>query len=337
MQLKTRLHKFIWQNTHLKQNYTRPEIMRNIENFGVFIDNEVCKNRLQWVWEGQKIDLNHWPKREIAPLEKIEILEENENFLIILKPFGVPVQPGNGHENDNLFSWLLNKFEEQKEILKNAPPDSNASKVAGIVHRLDKKTQGLMLIAKNLKWHEKLQNEFRERKVGKKYLTKIEGKMEENMEITGFQARNFREPLKQKFFLNEIEAKKYDEKARNSHTIFKPIFYCEEKNQSLVEVKIKTGRMHQIRVTAEFLGFPLVQDHLYNQKYRTFSNNLTHENIQKNEGAVKTINLKDWEKLEEKIFKNHEFGLLANELEIKHYKIQKKIIDINKLGEEFLN
>ena len=163
MKSKTRLHKFIWDDTALRQNYTRPEIMRNIENYGVLINDKIIKNRLEWILPMQKVTLNNWPKRDYAPLENIRILKEDINFLIILKPFGVPVQPGSGHEKDNLLFWLLDKFPEQNEILKNADDDSNAKKVAGIVHRLDKNTQGLILVSKNIEWHEKLQNEFRNR------------------------------------------------------------------------------------------------------------------------------------------------------------------------------
>jgi 23S rRNA pseudouridine1911/1915/1917 synthase len=259
---RIRLHKAVtlFLKSQKNQDYTQPEIQRNIENYGVFVDQLEVFSRMFWVQPGQSISISNWPKREHGDFEKVKVLEENKDFLLIFKPFGIVVQPGAGHTNDNLVAWLMEKYPEQK----NFDPITYPSR--GLVHRLDKNTQGLMLVAKNLETLVALQNQFKDRKVGKKYLCIIEGLLETQYIIKAYQTRDKIDVKKQKLFWDRDLAMDYDTQSRFAYSIIKPIAISHDINQSLVEVEIKTGRMHQVRLHMQSIGFPLVSDHVYLKK-----------------------------------------------------------------------
>ncbi|MBC7471897.1 MAG: RluA family pseudouridine synthase [candidate division SR1 bacterium] len=259
---RIRLHKAVTLFLKSQKNldYTHPEIQRNIENYGVFVDELEVFNRMFWVQPGQSIHINNWPKREHGDFNKVRILEENENFLLLFKPFGVVVQPGAGHTNDNLVEWLLKKYPEQQKF------DSTKYPSRGLVHRLDKNTQGLMIVAKNLETLIFLQNQFKERKVVKKYLCIAEGLVEKQYIVKAYQTRDKIDVKRQKLFWDKDLAKAYDSQSRFAFSIIRPIAISHQTNQSLVEIEIKTGRMHQVRLHMQALGFTLVSDHVYTKK-----------------------------------------------------------------------
>jgi 23S rRNA-/tRNA-specific pseudouridylate synthase len=94
--IKTRLHKKVWEylqeiNNH---DYTNPEVQRNIENYGVEVAGIMVKKRLHWVFPGQCISIEHWPKREHGNFDEVKILFENDHCLVLFKPSGIVVQPG---------------------------------------------------------------------------------------------------------------------------------------------------------------------------------------------------------------------------------------------------
>jgi 23S rRNA-/tRNA-specific pseudouridylate synthase len=138
--------------------------------------------------------------------------------------------------------------------------------VSGLVHRLDKDTQGLLLVAKNLESFHKLQDQFRSRNVVKKYLAVVDGIVDQQIHLGNWQARSLSNPIEQKFFWTESDAFGYSKDARHAESIIEPLFVCKESNQSIIQVQIKTGRMHQIRIQCLALGFPLTNDKAYNLK-----------------------------------------------------------------------
>lgn len=262
---QTRLHKFIAQHRSLRGEYTIGDIQNNIEKYGVFIDNQLVRNRLQWVFEGQKVELANWPERKKGDLSRIRIVDEQEDFVVLFKPSGVVVHPGAGQVTGTLLDWILENVPGQKELLQDAPITDNAHVSAGLVHRLDKDTAGLILVAKTLTAHTGLQNLFRDRKVQKHYLAVMSGNLTQRVELKGYQCRDKRNPRLQKFFVREKEALQYDPKARFSYSVFQPLQYDQSSDQTLVNVQIHTGRMHQIRVQAQYLGHPILNDPLYGE------------------------------------------------------------------------
>jgi hypothetical protein len=140
--------------------------------------------------------------------------------------------------------------------------------VSGLVHRLDKDTQGLLLVAKNLESFHQLQDQFRSRNVVKKYLAVVDGIVDQKIHLENWQARSLSNPIEQKFFWSETDAFGYSKDARHAESIIEPLFVCKEYNQSIIQVQIKTGRMHQIRIQCLALGFPLSNDKAYNLKLK---------------------------------------------------------------------
>jgi 23S rRNA pseudouridine1911/1915/1917 synthase len=350
---KIRLHKKITdiiQNSTLTQTeYTKPEIQRNIENYGVFVNKTKVNNRLYWVLEHDLIDFSHWPKRAKGDFQRLKIIQENKDFLILFKPKNLVVQPGAGHQKDNLISWLEEKYPEQKQI---------DSVTRGLVHRLDKDTQGLILIAKHQKSLDFLQNQFRNKTVKKSYLAIVEGIFTKNIKISNWQTRSKQNPIRQIFFENQTEALNYDPKARYAESIFYPKFVCPERNLSLIEAEIKTGRMHQIRLQAEAVGFPLFQDKIYNKKGKnqlklkiqdgsipilkqeefdfenTFNKKKSLENFKNKEKSknlqtlnqAKKLSWNEFQKLWQDIFQDQAYSLLSNNLVFET--LQNKILEI---------
>ncbi len=343
-----RLHKFLidWLAQNDRSNYTVPEIKRNIVEYGVFVSGVLTRSQLEWVYPSQTIALNNWPSRELGDMSKIKVLYEDEDCLVLNKPVGLVVEPGAGHPDDNIVSWLLANYPEQdfrKIYGDNEEPEDMGDKyydesdeesrfnqrawakmtgqrpkkdasnahlvvgkmkrehqyniylrqekiqsrpytfgalvgaeittdkdykklipVSGLVHRLDKDTQGLLLVAKNLESFHCLQDQFRSRNVVKKYLAVVDGIVDQKIHLENWQARSLSNPIEQKFFWTETEAFGYSKEARHAESIIEPLYICKETNQTIIQIQIKTGRMHQIRIQCLALGFPLSNDKAYN-------------------------------------------------------------------------
>jgi 23S rRNA pseudouridine1911/1915/1917 synthase len=308
-----RLHQAVAQLLKEGNNpngYTNPEIQRNIEKYGVTVDGLKIFNRLHKIYPGQNIQVPDWPQRNHGDFEQIKILRDEPEYLLLFKPYGIVVEPGAGHQNQNLESWLNNEYKTRTDFHGQYY----------LVHRLDKNTQGLLLIAKSESAHNFLQDQFRGREVVKKYLTLLHGDLDQRVEISGWQSRDDQKPLRQKFFWTESEAKEYSPQARFAHSMFRPLAYCEELNQSLAEVQIFTGRMHQIRLQAEALGHSLVADAVYNLKLKVEGPNSFNSTNQSLKFSL--VERPDLEKdkflvLQKQLFGPLEYCLLSNYLKIK--------------------
>lgn len=297
---KIRLHKHL-TNT-LSDKFSRSEIMYNIEQYGVKIADETVFNRLYWLeTEAYKANTDHWPKKEVD-FSGIRIFKEEEKFFVLFKPTDLPVQHGAGHKGDTLYDWLMNtRYQEQIEIIKDAKKynithpqtQSNAIDTAGMVHRIDKNTQGLIVVAKNFDELNRIQHLFRARKVNKKYLAYIEGRLNTEQakvvevdqeepyisiidtsgvannqwhHYTHYQCRKRSEPIKQILFWSHLEAYNYNDKCRKSESLIREIEYDEKSDRSLIEIKLITGRMHQIRVLCAAIGNALIGDQIYSKE-----------------------------------------------------------------------
>ncbi len=192
---------------------------------------------------------------------KIPVLYEDENVLVVDKPANIVVFSEREEMQETLINLVLEKF----SILKNvgSPPRY------GIVHRLDKETSGVLMIAKNNETLFFLQSQFKNRKVIKKYIALLIGKLKKKKgEINTLIGRSPKQRMKQKIFLPLEPGAKGK---RIAITEFKVLsyFYSIDKEKhfyTLVEAVSKTGRKHQLRTHFHYLGYPIAGDKLYSFK-----------------------------------------------------------------------
>ena len=186
----------------------------------------------------------------------INIIYEDEDLLIINKESGMVVHPAPGHYNGTLVNALLYRFNLT----------SGESNRPGIVHRLDKDTSGLMLVAKNEWTHEKLSEMISKKDVERKYLAIVDGLIKHD---TGtIDAPIGRDSAdRQKMAVTDVNAK-------DSITHFKVLERFN--NNTLIECILETGRTHQIRVHLAYIGYPVNNDPAYGRGKATEFGQMLH-------------------------------------------------------------
>ena len=200
-----------------------------------------------------------------------EIIFENQDYLVINKPAGLAVHGGGNIKEPTLADFLIARYPEIAQV-------GDDPIRPGLVHRLDKEVSGLMVIAKNNETFEHLKNQFKDRDVNKQYIALVHGKMTTDYGEINFPIKRSREGYKMAAMpLNTVDLlsrrKPTDRDQGNLDGIFKAREAITEYNvikrfinYTLLQVKIKTGRTHQIRVHFFALGHPLVGDNLYYNK-----------------------------------------------------------------------
>jgi len=187
---------------------------------------------------------------------KIEILYQDKDLLVIDKPAGIIVYPEEALNEKTLIDFLLKEFPYLKKVGKKPR--------YGIVHRLDKDTSGLLLVAKSDESLNFFQKRFKERKVRKKYLSLIVGNLKaKEGTIETLIGRSAKDRRKQKVYFPyapEVKGKKL-RKAETGYKVLQRF-----KDYTLIEAFLKTGRKHQIRAHLVFLGHPVAGDKLYGFK-----------------------------------------------------------------------
>ena len=240
-------------------NFTRSQIKILITNGNIKNNEQIAKDASYRVKEGEKYILNLTiPREEKFEAENIplEIIYEDEDIIIINKKAGMVTHPAPGHLNGTLVNALLNHTNKKLSSV-------NESNRPGIVHRLDKETSGLMVIAKNNESHVNLADQFKNHSISRKYKAIVWG-MPKKQTIEGHIERH--KINRKKMSLNKHEKGKY------SKTHIKLIRAYEV--ASLVECKLETGSTHQVRLHMTSINCPLIGDKIYGKsKVNQFGKN----------------------------------------------------------------
>ncbi len=227
------------------------------------LNNIITNNPSKKVNTGDQVVLEI-PKPEVASLKpydyKLEIIHEDEDLMVINKPAGIIMHPGAGNYDQTIVNALMHY---DKDSLSNIGDELRP----GIIHRIDKNTSGLIVIAKNNQAHENLSKQFSEHTILREYQLLIWGKLRPSKgQIVTFLTRSSRNRQ-----LMEVSRSKGKKAITNYKTL--EIFENEKTpTLSLVECKLETGRTHQIRVHMNYKGNSIVGDDKYKKKYKKLKN-----------------------------------------------------------------
>jgi len=200
---------------------------------------------------------------------KIGIVFENDNFLVINKPAGIVVHPSSTTPNGTIVNWLLWRYPKIKRVGDPSMRSGQANLRPGLVHRLDKETSGLMVVAKNQKTFRWLKQRFQNRQVTKKYLALVVGLVEEDTGIISYPVgRSKKDPTKQTVYKTKAPLESPaspDEQASRGWRPAETHWRVEKRfpEFTYLELTPKTGRMHQIRVHLKSIGHPVAGDEKY--------------------------------------------------------------------------
>ena len=238
-------------------NLTRSNIKKIIESNNVSINKKTINFSSKKIKFRDKIEINFAAKisKKLLPSNiKLDIYFEDEDLLVINKPKGMVVHPGANNNKNTLANALIYKY---KTKLSNI----NGEFRPGIVHRIDKETSGLLVIAKNNLTHSKLGQQFSDHSIERKYLCLVWGIIRPLQgRIETFITRDKRN--RQLMTVSEFKGKK-------AVTNYKTIKVFNIKNIpkiSFIECKLETGRTHQIRVHMKYKGTSLLGDNQYGKK-----------------------------------------------------------------------
>ena len=295
----------------LKENVkqcTRSFLKKLIEDNQVQVNNNILSSPAAKIKHKDQIKINIIDKNklEITPKKiKLKIVFEDKDILVLNKPKGMVVHPGAGNYKNTLVNALLYKYKKNLS-------DINGSLRPGIVHRIDKETSGLLVIAKNNLSHANLGEQFSEHSIKRKYICLTWGVVRPlNGKISTLISRDKKN--RQLMTVSDINGKK----AITNYKTIKIFNIKDIPKISLIECELETGRTHQIRVHLKYKGASLLGDKQYGKKNIKFKkiNNEFYKKLNKLSGQT----------------------LHAKTLEFSHPKNNKRLCFNSDLPNEFKN
>tara|TARA_B110000014_G_C20078882_1_gene563468 strand:+ start:60 stop:1007 length:948 start_codon:yes stop_codon:yes gene_type:complete len=276
--------------------YSRAHIQKWIKDGKLLLDGEIVKpKKILKVNQIISVETSEEPIVEDGPEDiPIEIIFEDEDIIILNKQAGLVVHPGAGNQSGTLVNALLHHDKELSFLPR-----------AGIVHRLDKDTSGIMVVARNEISYLNLVSQLKERKVKRQYLAIVVGNPLSGSTINEPIGRHPKHRTKQAV----------TDKGKEAITNFK--IQKKMHGYSLLNVSLETGRTHQIRVHLAFLGFPIVGDSVY--------------------GGTRKFSAGTSETLKKELSKFLRQALHAEKLEFIHPTIGKKVSYLAKVPEDLNN
>ena len=236
-----------------KLDLSRSKIQEMIKQDLITVNDKKVKNSYQ-LRCGDVIKvlgkLNY--ETDIVPEDiKLDIVYEDDDVMVINKPSGMVVHPSFGHYTNTLVNGLL--------YHTNNLSSENGEERPGIVHRIDKDTSGLIVVAKNNKAHNFLAEQLKDKTLSRKYLALVEGRINHDTgTIDAPIGRDVND--RKKMAVTDVNAKE-------AITYFKVLERY--KNASLIECILNTGRTHQIRVHMNYIKHPIINDPVYGNKKNT--------------------------------------------------------------------
>ncbi len=235
--------------------WSRSRLQRLIENEDVLVNETAVKPSYKIRDRDEiEVDLVEVPVARFEPEDiPLDIVFEDEYLAVVNKPAGMVVHPGAGVQSGTLANAIAYHFLSEPGAIATGSNAETSNRI-GIVHRLDKDTSGLIVVAKTDEIHEALSEQFRERLVYKSYIALVHGSPETNTgKIEAPIGRNKHNRLRMKVSTHGRSALSLW-KVRQRYAKF-----------TLLDVEIKTGRTHQIRVHMAYINHPVVGDEIYNE------------------------------------------------------------------------
>jgi len=246
-----RIDKFI---NSLEKEMSRTSIQRLIDNGNILVNGKkvrtsykVLENDVITIEEKEPEEINLKP--ESIPLD---IIYEDKDILIINKPKGMVVHPGNGNPNGTLVNAVMT-------ICHDSLSGIGGKIRPGIVHRIDKDTSGLVIVAKNDKAHICISDQIKNRQVVKEYIALVRGNVKEEQATIDMPIGRSTKDRK------KMAVEKSGKEAITKFKVLKRL-----NGYTLLQIQIKTGRTHQIRVHMAEIGYPIVGDIVYSNGKNPF-------------------------------------------------------------------
>jgi len=267
-QSSLRIDKFL---TCRLENASRNRIQEAVNNGNILVNNIPIKASYKVKPLDQISIVMPYPRRDVEIIPEdipLNIVYEDDDLLIVNKPAGMVVHPGHGNYMGTLVNALAFHFQE-------APVFEGKDMRAGLVHRIDKNTSGLLVVAKNSQAHAFLSKQFFDHSILRRYVALVWGNFEQDGgRIEGNVGRGVHERMRMVVFPDGSAGKT----AVTHYKVLQRFGYV-----TLVECRLETGRTHQIRVHMEYIGHPLFNDDRYGgnrilrgttfSKYRQFVEN----------------------------------------------------------------
>lgn len=239
-----RIDKYL--SSKLDDSFSRAKIQKLIDEELILVNDKVIKSSYK-VSNGDVILITDKEEDMSVKPEKmdIDIVYEDDDVMVINKKSGVVVHPAPGNYSGTLVNGLMYLSKDLSHV--------NGEFRLGIVHRIDKDTSGLLIVAKNDKAHRILAEELKEKKIKRKYIALVSGVI--NHDIGEIDAPIGRDPS---------DRKKMCVTSTNSKDAITHFRVLERyKNASLIECELETGRTHQIRVHMKYINHPVINDPVY--------------------------------------------------------------------------
>lgn len=232
---------------------SRSNISKHIKDGTIKVNDSVVKSGYL-LKENDVITYDEWSEETVVKKENIplDIYYEDEYLMVVNKKSGMVVHPGSGNYTGTLVNALTYYTSNLSSI--------NGSDRPGIVHRIDKDTSGLLLISKDNKVHQILSDDFKNKRIKRKYIALVSGVINENNgKINAPIGRSTTD--RKKMMVTDKNSKT----AITNFTVLKRY-----KNTTLIECILETGRTHQIRTHLSYIGHPVINDPVYGKKINNY-------------------------------------------------------------------